>query len=393
MKTDYDELKKWAAPNDSKFLCRRANDEEPDSNGPLARTAFEHDRDRIIHSRAFRRLMHKTQIFNSKTNDHIRNRLTHTMEVYQIARGIGKPLGLNDTLIEAIALGHDLGHTPFGHVGERTLNSILMDKEKCPEGGEGFKHNFQGLAILDYLETGKANWRGLNITLAVREGILKHTKCTIKPSENQNQSNDNELNFVKYSQLNFESIDLGKPSFTLEGQTVAIADEIAQYTHDLEDAYRQGVIHISDLEEMDMVKMVAKKHNIELRKCKSANDIRINLIYYMISDLITDVYNESVKNIMNAKIKPIFDDENTCINENIIKFSGDISEKVKRLERVKIDKIILSRDVAIEDAKAEYIIKQIFKAYYEHPRQMPAYILNRYSKQDELNDPQISIKN
>ena len=138
-------------PADSKFLTGRVHDEplEPEPR----REDFPHDRDRIIHSRAFRRLMHKTQVFNANKGDHYRNRLTHTLEVMQIGRSIGRLLGLDEDLIEAIALGHDLGHTPFGHVGERTLCEILNKGMDDMEGtGEDFKHNFQSLRVVDFIE-------------------------------------------------------------------------------------------------------------------------------------------------------------------------------------------------------------------------------------------------
>lgn len=164
------------APNDSNFLNYRRYTEDPES-GICKRDCFQRDRDRIMHSRAFRRMMHKTQIFNANMGDHYRNRLTHTLEVSQIARSIGKALCLNDELIEAIALGHDLGHTPFGHIGERTLHEILMNGAVSKETqiSQGFKHNLQSLRVVDELESRCSSYAGLNLTLAVREGILKHT--------------------------------------------------------------------------------------------------------------------------------------------------------------------------------------------------------------------------
>ena len=140
--------------NDSLFLNQRRYAETIET-GICKRDEFQRDRDRIMHSRAFRRMMHKTQIFNANMGDHYRNRLTHTLEVTQIARSIGKVLKLNDELIEAIALGHDLGHTPYGHVGERTLNDIMMNGaiSEISSSGEGFKHNFQSLRLIDELES------------------------------------------------------------------------------------------------------------------------------------------------------------------------------------------------------------------------------------------------
>ncbi len=177
------------------------------------RPAFQHDRDRIIHSKAFRRLKHKTQVFLSPAGDHYRTRLTHTLEVSQIARTIAKALGLNEDLTEAIALGHDLGHTPFGHAGESVLDRIVSG---------GFRHYEQSLRVVDILER---EGKGLNLTFEVRDGILKHSKGLgdIIPSEK-------------------EQLPL-----TLEGHIVRIADVIAYVNHDLDDALRSGIIHTEDV--------------------------------------------------------------------------------------------------------------------------------------------------
>jgi dGTPase len=174
------------------------------------RTVFQRDRDRIIHSKAFRRLMHKTQVFLSPEKDHYRTRLTHTLEVSQVARTVSRILGYNEDLTEAIALGHDLGHTPFGHDGEAVLNSIH-------EGG--FRHNEQSLRIVDKLEI-TTRRRGLNLTEEVRDGILNHTG-PVTP-------------------------------FTLEGQIVKISDRIAYINHDIDDAVRSGVISVADLPKDDL---------------------------------------------------------------------------------------------------------------------------------------------
>lgn len=170
------------------------------------RTIFQHDRDRIIHSKAFRRLKHKTQVFIAPEGDHYRTRLTHTLEVSQIARTIARALRLNEDLVEAIALGHDLGHTPFGHAGESALTEII---------GEEFNHNIHSLRVVDLLETRSSGSRGLNLSIEVRDGILNHTGPN-------------------------------KP-FTLEGQIVRIADRIAYINHDIDDALRGGIINQSDL--------------------------------------------------------------------------------------------------------------------------------------------------
>jgi dGTPase len=179
------------------------------------RTVFQRDRDRIIHSKAFRRLKHKTQVFLSPTGDHYRTRLTHTLEVSQIARTIARALGLNEDLTEAVALGHDLGHTPFGHAGEEVLDQIVPG---------GFVHNLQSLRVVDHLEKGG---KGLNLTFEVRDGIEKHSKGKgeILPR------------------------DPSEKAMTLEGQVVRAADIIAYISHDLDDAIRGEVISSQDIPE------------------------------------------------------------------------------------------------------------------------------------------------
>ncbi|HYE09136.1 MAG TPA: deoxyguanosinetriphosphate triphosphohydrolase, partial [Patescibacteria group bacterium] len=194
------------------------------------RTEYQRDRDRILHSKAFRRLKHKTQVFISPEGDHYRTRLTHTLEVAQIARTIARALRLNEDLAEAIALGHDLGHTPFGHAGEKVLNSIHPG---------GFKHNEQSLRVVDILEGGK----GLNLTYEVRDGILKHTG-SLEPE-------------------------------TLEGKIVSLSDRIAYINHDIDDALRGGILEISSIP-VDCMEILGFTHN------------------QRINTMIKDIINESI---------------------------------------------------------------------------------------------------
>ena len=205
-------LSPWAAL--SKATQGRERAEEKCS----LRTEYQRDRDRIIHSKAFRRLKHKTQVFISPEGDHYRTRLTHTLEVAQIARTIARALALNEDLAEAIALGHDLGHTPFGHAGEEALNEVFS---------QGFKHNEQSLRVVETIERGK----GLNLTLEVRDGILNHTGPNLP--------------------------------FTLEGQIVRIADRIAYINHDIDDALRAGIINITDLPQ-DCLEVLGEEHSMRI---------------------------------------------------------------------------------------------------------------------------------
>lgn len=232
------------------------------------RTDFMRDRDRIIHCKSFRRLKHKTQVFLSPVGDHYRTRLTHTLEVSQIARTIARALQLNEDLTEAIALGHDLGHTPFGHAGESVLNKLVPG---------GFKHNEQSLRIVEKLENGK----GLNLTFEVRDGIVNHTKS-------------------------------GHPS-TLEGAVVSLADRIAYVNHDIDDAIRAGILSNEGLPE-SCKKNIGRTHGE-----------RIN-------SLIMDVLNESFgknKVVMSAEMNTEFEKLRTYLFENLYYNPAAKSEESK----------------------------------------------------------------
>ena len=211
-KREYEYLSRYAAK--SAESRGRAVDEEKCS----IRTDYQRDRDRIIHSKAFRRLMHKTQVFLAPEGDHYRTRLTHTIEVSQIARTIARGSGLNEDLAEAIAMGHDLGHTPFGHSGEAVLNEIYPG---------GFKHNVQSLRVVDILESANSSRRGMNLTYEVRDGILNHTGPVMP--------------------------------VTAEGQIVKISDRIAYINHDIDDAMRSGIITEDDLPS-DCIKILGTTH-------------------------------------------------------------------------------------------------------------------------------------
>lgn len=379
-------LSKNAAKSSSIFLTQRLIQESEEDCTEL-RLPFQRDRDRIIHSRAFRRLMHKTQVFNANMGDHYRNRLTHTMEVCQIARSIGKYLALNDELIEGIALGHDLGHTPFGHIGERTLHLIISGKMISQDYDinindfGGFKHNFQGLQMVDNIEKRSNNYKGLNLTLAVREGILKHTGMKMKIPQNycnrlkipHDKSDD-----VIYNTLDLTNINIKLPSFTLEGQVVAIADEIAQCTHDLEDGLRAKIIKINDIIKSEFIQLICEERKIILNENYETVDIRNTLIKYMVGYLINDVCTASEKRINQIKAIPEFKNKEDVYKEKYIVFSHKISEMHEKLSDLITKSVIASQQVTQSDSKSEYIIIKLFKAYYVHPQQLPDHIIMRY---------------
>ncbi len=219
-KREHENLKPYACFSDN---VERLISEDINILPHPIRTNFQRDRDRIIHSKSFRRLEYKTQVYLTEQGDHLRTRLTHSLEVSQIARTIALQLGLNTDLVEAISLGHDVGHTPFGHVAEKRLNELLKE-----DSHYGFKHNVQGVSIFYNLEK-KYEYSGLGLTIPVLEGILKHTEIKLDLPEYFN---------CLYVEKNF--------SVTLEGQVVAIADEIAQITHDLDDYLRYHILSLED---------------------------------------------------------------------------------------------------------------------------------------------------
>lgn len=243
------------------------------------RTEFQRDRDRIVHSKSFRRLMHKTQVFLAPEGDHFRTRLTHTIEVSQIARTIARALNLNEDLTEAIALGHDLGHTPFGHNGEEVLNKIHPG---------GFKHNVQSLRVADVIESTSSR-RGMNLTMEVRDGIVNHTGAELP--------------------------------FTLEGQIVRVSDRIAYINHDIDDAIRSRVISSSDLPE-DAIKVFGASHRERINN--------------MVEDVIRN--SDGMQMIKQSEIfKTELDELRTFMFANVYK-----SSKVKREEDLNKVEVVIS---------------------------------------------------
>jgi len=281
-------MKKYAVSEDNSL-----GREHPESKSPL-RNDFQRDRDRIIHSSAFRRLMYKTQVFVNHEGDMFRTRLTHSLEVSQISRGIARSLELNEDLSETIALAHDLGHTPFGHAGQDALN-------KCMKNYGGFEHNFQSLRVVDKLEKRYSSFDGLNLTFESREGILKH--CSKK-------------NAQLLGKIGERFICGTQPS--LEAQIVDISDSIAYNIHDLEDGYRSGIISISKLKEIPFFNKVYKT----IEKNTSAEKISIyETLKLMMFILIKDVTENSQMFIMNLNIKSLDDVRK---NNRIINFSESV---------------------------------------------------------------------
>lgn len=407
---------------------------------------FIKDRDRILFSRAFRRLEHKAQIYSHKKGDHYRTRLTHTLEVTQIARSIAKNLNLNENLVEAIALGHDIGHTPFGHQGERTLDDIMCGRDTLSDrispsiNYGGFKHNFHSLKILDELEVKFKDISGMNLTWQVMEGIVKHTKIKRKKDSWPLERFIQDKNFLnKYMNENF--------SVTLEGQIVTISDEIAQRQHDIDDGlkdkdlsinynsiaikiYRKIQNILSKYESSDnyiskeSIKALKTlnnniyknlglnkistilENNSEINNKKNAlsllegiynnefnkemseqnyinghmelfkiHQLTSDVINFFITDVTTNSMNNIVKRALHCKNNH---DGKVCFSEKLIDFSVYGKEVDDAIEEYIKVKILNSYNVNRFDGNSRYIIKQLFKAYYANPRQMPKSNLEKF---------------
>lgn len=344
------------------------------------RTEFQRDRERIVNCKAFRRLVDKAQIFSAEKGDYYRTRMTHSLEVNQIAKAIAYALNLNMDLTEAIALGHDLGHTPFGHQGERTLNDILGGKEKVGIPSEkllkercfgGFKHNYQSARILAELEEKYIEFPGLNVSIQIIEGVLKHTR--IKPKEIKLED------FLEKEYL--EKIDIDYKNevqvcSSLEGQVVAVADEIAQRGHDVDDALTSGVMSVEDF--IDRLK-ISKCGELQAKIKEEMNQIDASerlivdkkelqiarIVSCIITYFITSTINHSKKNID----RNIWLDEITLSNKiKLIEFSPDVEKVNSYLERVVQKKVICNNEVARADYNASMIVKKLFEKYYMNPR-------------------------
>jgi len=253
------------------------------------RSPYQRDRDRIVHSTAFRRLKHKTQVFVNTTGDHFRTRITHSLEVAQISRTLAKYFKLNEDLCETLSLAHDLGHTPFGHAGEEALNYCMRELG-------GFDHNIQTIRIVTLLENRYYDFKGLNLSFETLDGLIKHNG-PVYDLLNLNQMLGN--NFFK-KKINF------KNSPSLEAQIASISDDIAYNSHDLEDGLRARLFKLSDLKNLPVLNIILKKHNKKLKKY-SADLVLRQIIREIISEMVKDVILNTKKNIKKNNIKNIYD--------------------------------------------------------------------------------------
>jgi len=329
----------------------------PEAEHPY-RTAFQRDRDRIIHSRAFRRLKHKRQVFLPAAGDHYRTRLTHTLEVAQLSRTMARAIGLNEDLVEAIALGHDIGHTPFGHLGEVVLHQImtgnlLFQAQKQPFTAGGFKHNYQSVRIVDKLEK-KYLFDGLNLTAPVREGLLKHTRL---------RRGKIELPDFRYEGLQFES----DVSSTLEGQVVAISDEIAQRTHDLEDGIRAGLVELDKVKKLEIIRFAAPEMEAIMNGSEK-DKVAGLLIRGLINFLVDDVLKESCDNIEKFAGDKI---SKTVFDQTLINFSEKVNKFQLELNQFIYQEIISYSRITWSDQLGEKLLFRLFESFYLYPQFLP----------------------
>lgn len=315
------------------------------------RPTFERDRDRIIHSAAFRRLEYKTQVFVNHEGDYYRTRLTHSLEVAQIGKAIARRLKLNEELVEALALAHDLGHTPFGHTGEEVLNRLM-------EAHGGFEHNLQSLRVVDELEERYHGFNGLNLSWEVREGIIKHSSPYDRPAE-----------------IIAEFLPGVVP--TIEAQIINFADEIAYNNHDIDDGLKSGYIALAQLEQVELWRdvyslMAAKYPGIDPERGK------YQTISALIGQFISDLTDTTLRNIEQYGIRS--QEDLRRVNRQVVGFSPELTRKNRELKRFLMTNLYRHYKVERMRVKAERYLRQMFEIYLKHPSLLPhKYVLKMES--------------
>ena len=322
---------------------------------PSGRSEFQRDRDRIIHSTAFRRLEYKTQVFVNHEGDLFRTRLTHSLEVAQIGRSIARNLHLNEDLVEAISLAHDLGHTPFGHAGQDALNT-------CMKSHGGFEHNLQSLRVVDQLEDHYGAFDGLNLCFETREGILKH--CSLKNARTLGEVGERFLNNQRPS---------------LEAQIANLADEIAYNNHDVDDGLRSGLV---TLEQISTVRLFAQHLAVARQTYPAISERRLihETIRRMINMLVTDLIRETEKNIAAQAIQSLHD---VRAAPPLAAFSATVHELNQELKAFLRTHLYRHFRVMRMSAKARRIIGDLFQVFMDDSRLLPPH----FQPQAEIDCP------
>ncbi len=301
----------------------------------LYRTAFQRDKDRIVHSNAFRRLEYKTQVFVNHEGDYFRNRLTHSLEAASIGRTIARCLGVNEDLTECIILSHDLGHPPFGHAGESALNELLKKSG-------GFDHNAQAVKIVEFLETPYHNFRGLNLTYEVREAMRKHSK--------------------KYK---VEKEFLPNCVPPLEAQISEFADNIAYVAHDIDDSLKSNLVSLADLQEVGLIKEIFK----QITPSDDPSILRKQIVRKFIDIVVSDLVFTTNNNIENKKIVSV--EQIRKQKSFLVSFSPSLDKKFNELYMFLYDKFYHHYKLVSMAEKAKFFIMKLFNAYMNNPKQLP----------------------
>ncbi len=320
-------------------------------SAPATRSEFQRDRDRIIHSTAFRRLEYKTQVFVNHEGDLFRTRLTHSIEVAQIARSLSRNLQLNEDLVEAISLAHDLGHTPFGHAGQDALNACMKDYG-------GFEHNLQSLRVVDALEQRYGAFDGLNLMFETREGVLKH--CSLAHAK-------------ELGEIGQRFIDRKQPS--LEAQLANLADEIAYNNHDIDDGLRSGLLSTEQLEQVGLFLRYQSEVHKQFPGISGRRAIN-EIVRRMINALVVDLIENSIKNIQEAGVNSIADVRNA---QPLIAFSNPMKQEAQELKRFLRTNLYQHYQVNRMTSKARRIITDLFGIFMSEPQLLP----NDYQLQNE----------
>ena len=319
------------------------------------RSEYQRDRDRVIHCTAFRRLKHKTQVFVNTIDDHYRTRITHSLEVSQIARTLAKHFNLNEDLCETLSLAHDLGHTPFGHAGEETLNECMIHHG-------GFDHNLQTIRVVTLLENKYLKFKGLNLTVETLDGLLKHNG----PLRNTKKLE----NMIGLKYFKKKIIFQNRPSF--EAQLAAISDDIAYNSHDLEDGLKAGLFKVKDLQEIDIIKLFIKKY-----KSKMITDELIKRIISreLINYLVIDVIKNTKSTLKKHKIKNLNSIYNS--NINVVNFSSEVKVLDSQIKNFLQRKMYYSPEVLRRTNKGKKVIALLFKKIIKSPNKIKEIKINK----------------
>ncbi|MDO9197371.1 deoxyguanosinetriphosphate triphosphohydrolase [Rhodoferax sp.] len=331
------------------------------------RTEYQRDRDRIVHCSAFRRLVYKTQVFLNHEGDLFRTRLTHSLEVAQLGRSIARSLGLNEDLVEAIALAHDLGHTPFGHAGQDALN-------ECMSAFGGFEHNLQSLRVVDQLEERYPQFDGLNLTFETREGILKHCSRANALKLEQSQPGGVARRFL----------DRTQPS--LEAQLCNLADEIAYNAHDIDDGVRSGLITLEQLQEValfDDFRRQTLREYPQLQDKTQGRRLLYETIRRMLSAQVYDVIAATT-----SALEAVAPDSVEAVRQMapLVQFGQDMRLKSQALKKFLLQHLYRHPRVMQTTGQAQQVVRDLFAAYLEHPQEMQGGFLARSEAARDVAD-------